>query len=69
MRRQGAVQPLTVDLQYSVKRAVNGEGKPTFSLVTIDLKGAKSKNSIQTLTLVFAQSDVSAAAKQCALAM
>ena len=46
---------LTVSLQYGVKREVNGEGKPTFSIVTLDAKAAKSKDSIQTLKLTFAK--------------
>jgi hypothetical protein len=44
---------LTVNLSYGVKIDVNAEGKPVISIVTLDLSGAASKNTVQSVKVTF----------------
>jgi hypothetical protein len=47
-------QSLTVNLQYGVKWDINAAGNVTYSFVTVGLSGDKSKNTVQSVKLVFA---------------
>ena len=44
---------LTVNLSYGVKVDVNAEGKPIISIVTLDLTGDASKNTVQSVKVTF----------------
>jgi hypothetical protein len=44
---------LTVNVQYGVKWDINASGQITYSFVTVGLTGDKSKNTIQSVKLVF----------------
>ena len=44
---------LTINLQYGVTWEVSASGEVTYSIVTVGLSGQKSKNTIQSVKLVF----------------
>jgi hypothetical protein len=46
---------LTINLQFSVDWNVNASGQVTYSFVTVGLSGAKDKNTVQSVKLVFEQ--------------
>jgi hypothetical protein len=46
---------LTINLQFSVDWNVNANGQVTYSFVTVGLSGAKDKNTVQSVKLVFEQ--------------
>jgi hypothetical protein len=45
---------LTINLQFSVDWKVDASGQVTYSFVTVGLSGAKDKNTVQSVKLVFA---------------